>query len=1045
MRTSGKTLIYTLFLLSGCTGLVYEVAWSRELIFVLGGTTYAITTVLVAFMTGLGLGSYTAGRISDRLRQPGRAYGYLEIVIGFYALAVPLLLRAAEPLYHAIYPHVAQTPGLLTAVQFLVSGMILLFPTICMGATLPILVHYITREGQAFGRSVSLLYGINTFGAMLGTMAAGFWLIRTFGLTKATFVAATANFLIGITAIIAFRITGEQRDNEPAGAKSAKAPSQKKAATTPSLAITDRLRLAVLIAFGISGFAAMVYQIAWTRALVMCVGSSTYAFTCILSAFIFGLAIGSLAIARWVDRLRQPVMVVGILQLAIALSAILIVPIHSHIPVVVRNLVSQYQQSYGTMLAYQFALIIAITVVPTFLIGTIFPLVTRIIATKDGATGAAVGRAYAVNTIGTVTGSFLAGFVMIRSDVLGVQNSIVTAALLNALVGAWLVLHSKPQGIPIFRRAVGVIPAVLAVPIIAATAGQWNRELITSGPYLYYDAPQEDRQIIYYADGVDLTVSVTRLKDQEHSLSLAVNGKRDASTGVADMSTQMLLGHLPALLTEDGNNACVIGLGSGITLSSVARYPSYKHIDCVEISTEVIEAAELFKPYNYNVLEQDSRVRMIRGDGRNHLLLTDQMYDLIISQPSNPWIAGVANLFTRDFFRLCDNRLNKNGRVCVWLQGYATSVDDFRMVIRTLSEVFPFITMWQPFWGDYLLIAGRHPFTLPLDDVLQRFNQESVKADLCRAGWSHLGQVAGIFVTSGERLLQWAASAQINTDDNAALEFSAPRNLYSIDKIAIARLLADQRHSPFDQVLIADPDNPKHKAVQDRAARITQARLDYLISLEYYRDGSMEKYIEFLWKAAQENPKDAMVRLQIGALKQSAMNQQFQLNPALLSDPSIPSRLFSMPPLALVPITGGSLDDLSHSTQSLAIYFLGKQKWDWAEYFLKEARDIDLEHADMLGSLIDVLSQGGGLAGVIRQLDQLLQQKPEDGRLNYLRAGCAAQEGQLDAAFALLEAALKAKDVTVKQLQESFMLQPLMSDQRINALLTQYATPPAMK
>lgn len=372
MRARDTIIVYSLFLLSGCTGLIYEVVWSRELIFVLGGTTYAITTVLVAFMSGLGLGSYVAGRISDHLQQPGRAYGFLEIAIGLYALAVPLLLQTAEPLYRMLYLSVADMPWLLTGARFLVSSIVLLVPTTCMGATLPMLVRYITREGQAFGRSVSLLYGINTFGAMLGTMAAGFWLIPTWGLTYATVIAASINLLIGITAVWAFR-SSVQPGTEQATKTRKTPPSKKKTAITPELVVTGSLRWAVLIAFGLSGFAAMVYQIAWTRALVMCVGSSTYAFTCILAAFIFGLALGSLAVARWVDRWRQPVLIVGALQLAIALSAIVIVPIHGHVPLIVKDLVAHYRNSYSTLLAYQFALIIAITVVPTLLMGAIFP------------------------------------------------------------------------------------------------------------------------------------------------------------------------------------------------------------------------------------------------------------------------------------------------------------------------------------------------------------------------------------------------------------------------------------------------------------------------------------------------------------------------------------------------------------------------------------------------------------------------------------------------------------------------------------------------
>ncbi|MHC4445935.1 MAG: fused MFS/spermidine synthase, partial [Planctomycetota bacterium] len=587
MRTNIRMLIYLLFLLSGCTGLIYEVVWVRKLILVLGGTTYAITTVLVAFMSGLALGSFLGGKISDGLGQPGRSYGLLEIGIGLYGLAVPLLLGAADPLYRTLYPHVAEMPWLLTGVRFLVGSIVLLLPTTCMGATLPILVRYATHEGQSFGKSVGRLYGINTLGAVLGTMAAGFWLIPAFGLTHTTWIAATVNLFIGLAAIIYLR-------SSPKPVKQVKPSTAKAKPTDLSREVTPNLRLAVLIGFAISGFAAMVYQIAWTRALIMSVGSSTYAFTCILAAFILGLAMGSLVIACWVDRWRRPVLVFGLLELGIGLSAILIVPIHGRIPFIVRQMVTQHAEHYNVLVCYQFALIIAVTFIPTFL-GAIFPLVTRIVAVKDGESGSAVGRAYAVNTLGTIFGSFLAGFVLIRSNVLGIQNSIVAAALLNALVGTWLVVRSRPAGTPIRARLVGSITVVLLIPLISVIVGKWDRLLLNSAPYLKRQ-PFIDSEIVYFGEGVDTTVSVIRHIKNKHYLSMTLNGKTDASTGITDMPTQLLLGHLPALLTDDGKNACVIGLGSGITLSAVACYPSYERLDCVEISDEVIKAAEYFAP-----------------------------------------------------------------------------------------------------------------------------------------------------------------------------------------------------------------------------------------------------------------------------------------------------------------------------------------------------------------------------------------------------------------------------------------------------------------
>ncbi|UCD28544.1 MAG: fused MFS/spermidine synthase [Planctomycetota bacterium] len=1030
-----RLLIYLLFLLSGGAGLIYEVVWVRELVFVLGGTTYAITTVLVAFMSGLALGSFLAGKISDRLRQPGRIYGLLEICIGLYGLVVPLLLGLAEPLYRYLYPQVADMPWVLTGVRFLVGSIVLLVPTTCMGATLPILVGYVSGAGQAFGKSVGFLYGINTFGAMLGTLAAGFWLIPMFGLTHTTWVAAGSNLAIGIIAVIVLRSSGLEKET-------VKPAKQRKIKITDLLEeVTPGLRLAVLLGFSLSGFAAMVYQISWTRALIMSVGSSTYAFTCILSAFILGLAVGSLAIARWVDSWRRPVLMFGILEMAIALSAILIVPIHGRIPVVVSKIVSQYSQNYSTLLTYQFVLIISVTFVPTFLMGAIFPLVSRIVAIKDGQGGAAVGRAYAVNTVGTILGSFLAGFFMIRSEVLGIQNSIVAAALVNALVGAWLVIQSRVSGTPILVRLVCSVVVVLAVPSVSQFVGRWDRLLLNSAPYLEGERSEEE-EILYFGEGVDMTVAVVRTGGEEGPISLTINGKTDASVDLADMPTQLLLGHLPALLTGDGKSACIIGLGSGMTLSAVACYPSYEHLDCVEISDEVIKAVEYFAPYNYQVLSEDSRVNLIRADGRNHLLLTDRAYDIIISEPSNPWISGVANLFTREFFTLCKDRLTDKGRLCVWLHAYSMSLDDFKMVVRTLHEVFGFVSIWQSCLHDYLLIAGAEPFAVPLEDVVNRYKEPSVWADLYRIGFGEPGQVIGRFITSGKPLREWSDSAPVHTDDNAMLEFSAPKNLYLDENVIIAGELMDRHRSVFEEVLVGEKGSKIYEDVQAKVDTVMQARRIVISSMRQYKQEDYYQALRLLVDGYQRYPDALFLYQFLVELRWLIEKNEHKLAASEAMRSLLAQAKVLRPPI-ISSAVGTELSDIAKVLQRNAFLAMSNNQFEQVIRYCEKLHALAPSEGQVVMWWAAAYIETNRVGQAISLLDDFLKQYPNDGYASCARGIAAVIEDDIETALPRLEVALRSW-MTPSVLRQNRHLKPILDNPRFQALLDRYTqTQPA--
>ncbi len=972
-RTTPKWILFTLFLLSGATGLVYELVWTRELIFVFGGTTYAITTVLVAFMGGLGLGSFVSGRISRRLAQPGFVYGALEIVIGAYALGVPLLLALCDPVYRAIYPHVQNAPAVLTAVRFLLSAMVMLLPATLMGATLPVLVRHVTLGGGSSGRSIGTLYGLNTFGAVIGVVATGFVLIPRLGLTTTTWAAALVNIAIGVIALLALRVDAEQGD----AIRRADLERRGGRETAPSN-LTPAARRWLLLAFAVSGFSAMVYQITWTRALIMSIGSSTYSFTCILAAFILGLALGSLLIARWVDRLRDPLFATGAAQLAIAVSAVAVLPVYGRIPLLVHALVDQFSDNFDLLLAIEFLLIIAVTIVPTLLMGALFPLVARANASREEEAGEATGKIYAVNTLGTVAGSFLGGFVLIRSDVLGVQNSITLAAALNAVGGLALVLLARQPGESALRRLVPAVVAAALVPLVVGLAGRWDMRLLDSAAFLGRSENEqgaiESKEILYIGEGADMTVIVSRSKRDPETISMSVNSKTDASTSVVDMVNFLLVGHIPALMKPDGEDVCVIGLGSGLTLGAISRYPNYQRIDSIELSEEVLHAARAyFSDYTYAPFE-DARIRHIPADGRNHLLLTDQRYDLIVSQPSNPWLAGVSNLFTREYFELARSRLEPGGVFCAWVQGYTLSPENVRLIIRTLLHVFPHATLWEMGEFNFGLIASDRPFEIPLGALKQRAYDPQVRADLYRIGAGRIESVLGRFIAGSDALRGWAGDGVLHTDDNAILEFSAPRQLYKSDELALLSDLLAAQQSPFGHGIVASADDPELAEIVAAVERVIEGRRQRVRALGLLRSDPTQAMLGLL-RACELDPGNvALVSFVREQTRDMPRTHPFFVNTTEGAEALRRLDHLRLPTLA--PRKGApNLRWVARALRATAQKVLTQPNppWSLAADYLSEAEELAPDEPGLLLDLAAVLVHAGRRAEALERLQDALE------------------------------------------------------------------------
>ena len=411
----------------------------------------------------------------------------------------------------------------------------------------------------------------------------------------------------------------------------------------------------ILLAFGFSGWCALTYQVAWNRILSLLLGSSIYAFSLILTTFILGLALGTVVFSRWVNTFKNPLVVFGFLQVGIGVSALMMIPLFENIPFINRWVYQNWSMEFTTIQWSVFLVMFCFLFVPTFFMGGQFPVVVRLVVRKLDTLGHSIGKVYASNTVGTIIGSFLAGFVLIPW--IGVQDTILVAVGLNLLVGTALLIFSADLSL---NSKIYVLPAILVVCFLYGRSMEpWDKSVISSGSYMPYrigdlsEAEKKANKILFFKEGTHTTVT-TELS-VSGNIFLRVNGKTDASLAM-DMRTQLLSGYLPMFLHENPESVLVIGQGSGITLGAVEQFP-IKSVDLVEISSAVIEGSRYFDPFNHNALSDD-RLKIILADGRNHVALADRKYDVIISEPSNPWISGVGALFTDNFFKLMKKRLN---------------------------------------------------------------------------------------------------------------------------------------------------------------------------------------------------------------------------------------------------------------------------------------------------------------------------------------------------------------------------------------------------
>ena len=799
-----RALVYIFFFISGTCGLIYEVLWCRQLGLVFGNTVQSLSAVLTAFMGGLAIGSYAAGRLCHRLQRPLLAYGVLELGIGLYCAALPWIFSDQGPLlplYRMLY---GETGGNgLATVRFAISFGLLLFPTLLMGASLPVLSHFLIRSNRNFGPTVGMLYSVNTAGAVLGSMAAGFILLPEFGKIATNTFAVACNCLLGIMAIIlGWKTHGAALfpGNEPEPVLSDVENNKvKDNEIRPSV-----LKITVLT-FGVTGFAAMATQIGWTRAISLATGSSTYAFSLIVSVFILGLSLGGFWAAKAVACVMDPVAMLAKVLLLVGLLSMAIAALLGFGPLFFFFLLAWGSQSnWGILLAAEALGIALLIIAPTVLMGAILPLTMRIASRNSVNAGRTVGSIYAINTFGAILGSLLGGLVLL--PIFQIQRTLEIMALLYVVPGLLLFMNCTGWKVKKTRWVASTTSALLLLSVFISP--RWDPMLMSSGIYLLRDRarlnaarefrimdalpnPGQGRELLYYKEGAAATVAVIRIGNE---LSMSVGGKPDA-TSHGDMPTQISLTLVPEILHAQGpEEVLVIGLGSGVSAGCALAPDTIKRVDVVEMSPEIVEASEFFQPFNtltyIGKRMVTPKVELLINDGRNHLLLSSRKYDVIASEPSNPWMAGVGNLFTKEAFALARSRLKPGGIMCQWIHGYALDVADFYSIIRTFGEVFPQFQLWCVNRGDFLLVGSDSELRIPIAQLQARLSQLPIRRWLERVHFDTEHEFLACFLSNGNVLRDVSTNSKLHTDDNMLLEFSAPRALYSRSIIRSTQFLA---------------------------------------------------------------------------------------------------------------------------------------------------------------------------------------------------------------------------------------------------------------
>jgi spermidine synthase len=748
---------------SGMCALVYQVAWLRELRLVFGASTAASAAVLAVFMGGLGVGGLWLGRRVARQVRPLMFYGNLELGIAAAAALTPFLVTGVRWAYVAVGGTTSLGMVGGTIVRLILSALILAVPTFLMGGTLPAAAEAVEGEGDDGRRRLAVLYGANTLGAVVGTLLSTFALLEILGTRRMLWSACLLNALVALIARnIARRMP--ERDRQETVSDGGK----------------PRTAAVALVAAALVGFAFLLMELVWYRMLGPILGGSSFTFGLILAMALLGIGLGGIAYALFGT--RTPTL--RAFAITCALEALLIV-----VPYALGDRIALWAAlirplggvGFGGQVA-GWALITSLVVLPAaFVSGVQFPLLIALLGRGGEDVGRQVGLAYAWNTAGAIAGSLAGGFGLLPLMSAPGAWRLVVILLVGLCLGALAIAIRHGEG-----RLRGLMPfglAALALVMLRAPGpgAPWRHGAIGAGRGPTSGTPNQlalwsnalYRSILWEKDGVESSVAL----DGEVGLAFVVNGKIDGNAR-SDAPTQVMSGLLGGLIHPSPKRSMVIGLGTGSTAGWMAKIPDMERVDVAELEPAILHVGEACAAVNHDVLK-NPKVKLFLGDAREQLLTTRDQFDLIFSEPSNPYRAGIASLFTRDFYAAVKPRLRDGGLFLQWVQAYSVDAQTVRTVMATLASEFPHVETWVTQEADLLLVASHQPIRYDAARMRQRITTEPYRSALANI-W-RVSDLEGVFAhhAAGDGLARTVAIAEgddLNTDDQTLVEFGFARN-----------------------------------------------------------------------------------------------------------------------------------------------------------------------------------------------------------------------------------------------------------------------------
>jgi spermidine synthase len=829
MKQAGRnqTVVLILFFLSGASGLIYEVIWQGMLNLAFGNTAFATATVVASFMGGMALGSFILGRIADRYKKPLVVFAMLEIGIGIFALLFPIILSGVSDIQISIFQRFPTTFYASSLIKFVLCFFVLLVPSFLMGGTLPVISRFFVTTPGKLGGGVGRLYGINTLGGVVGAFSAIFFLITTIGVRQITYIAAGLNVLVALSAWVLSRYSvHDSHTKQTSDAKRQESPKQR--------VYPDSIRRMVLIVYSLSGLCALAYEILWTRILAFFLGNSTHAFAVILTTYLLGLALGSLLFSRFLDRIKRLLIAFAFVEVLIGLFALLSLWEFTILGRVLDNFFVILGGGWGALMATRYIGSFLVMLVPTLLLGIAFPLVNKIYTSDINRLGHGIGNIYSANTLGSIAGSFMAGFILIPA--IGITKSMMLIASINVILGTVVAFST------IFTGYKAKWPALAAAAVLV---GVVTAAIIV--PSTRFQTLYRGQELMSYEEGSSSTVAV--IKNEKGYKLLVVNGVYEVATDYTILRTFRILGHLPLLIHPDPQKALVISFGAGVTSGAVARH-DLEQIDAVEISPEVIDANKYFIEESQDVLS-DPRVNLIIDDGRNYLLRTTNHYDVITADATHPTGSDSWVLYTKEFYELCRGRLNPDGIMAQWLPVHALAPVDYKTIVKTFQTIFPDTTIW--FTNDYTVLLGTtKELKIDFTRFSQRLQEKRIMEDLVDYNLDDPYDFLGSFIMGKESIIEYTKNHKINTDNHPYVQ-SAERRSRADTNPSNMFALAESAESVFPLLVNVGADAA---AVEATVQRYSDVMRHIIRARGFYYMGSIQQQIGEYEEALSISPED---------------------------------------------------------------------------------------------------------------------------------------------------------------------------------------------